>query len=179
MCRTRRRHCRILTKRSLSHGASNARCLPPCSTPCVCCRFAADGSLRFCACITQVGRKRRVEPADALTGEPERICVPVIIQAAASGAPEDAVLITHWPMDVKYRLDGSNKYMRALLECSPYPLCLFNFNGQLITCNPAAVAVFGKTIWLQSDIFGMSQGCLLYTSPSPRDGLLSRMPSSA
>ena len=26
---------------------------------------------------------------------------------------------------------------------------------------------------------GLSQGCLLYTSPSPRDGLLSRMPSSA
>ena len=26
---------------------------------------------------------------------------------------------------------------------------------------------------------GLSVGCLLYTSPSPRDGLLSRMPSSA
>ena len=26
---------------------------------------------------------------------------------------------------------------------------------------------------------GLSDGCLLYTSPSPRDGLLSRMPSSA
>ena len=26
---------------------------------------------------------------------------------------------------------------------------------------------------------GMIQPCLLYTSPSPRDGLLSRMPSSA
>ena len=26
---------------------------------------------------------------------------------------------------------------------------------------------------------GASQTCLLYTSPSPRDGLLSRMPSSA
>ena len=25
----------------------------------------------------------------------------------------------------------------------------------------------------------MNRGCLLYTSPSPRDGLLSRMPSSA
>ena len=24
-----------------------------------------------------------------------------------------------------------------------------------------------------------AEGCLLYTSPSPRDGLLSRMPSSA
>ena len=28
-----------------------------------------------------------------------------------------------------------------------------------------------KSLWIQS--------CLLYTSPSPRDGLLSRMPSSA
>ena len=27
--------------------------------------------------------------------------------------------------------------------------------------------------------FGVAQPCLLYTSPSPRDGLLSRMPSSA
>ena len=26
---------------------------------------------------------------------------------------------------------------------------------------------------------GLLLGCLLYTSPSPRDGLLSRMPSSA
>ena len=26
---------------------------------------------------------------------------------------------------------------------------------------------------------GVAEGCLLYTSPSPRDGLLSRMPSSA
>ena len=28
-------------------------------------------------------------------------------------------------------------------------------------------------------IYDMSKHCLLYTSPSPRDGLLSRMPSSA
>ena len=27
--------------------------------------------------------------------------------------------------------------------------------------------------------YGSNYGCLLYTSPSPRDGLLSRMPSSA
>ncbi len=30
-----------------------------------------------------------------------------------------------------------------------------------------------------ADIFRGNSGCLLYTSPSPRDGLLSRMPSSA
>ena len=28
-------------------------------------------------------------------------------------------------------------------------------------------------------VMDKSYGCLLYTSPSPRDGLLSRMPSSA
>ena len=28
-------------------------------------------------------------------------------------------------------------------------------------------------------IIGQNSACLLYTSPSPRDGLLSRMPSSA
>ena len=32
---------------------------------------------------------------------------------------------------------------------------------------------------LQMGIYGQRQDCLLYTSPSPRDGLLSRMPSSA
>ena len=32
---------------------------------------------------------------------------------------------------------------------------------------------------MPSDLFNMFTGCLLYTSPSPRDGLLSRMPSSA
>ena len=31
----------------------------------------------------------------------------------------------------------------------------------------------------QVEAYLKSQGCLLYTSPSPRDGLLSRMPSSA
>ena len=50
--------------------------------------------------------------------------------------------------------------------------------------------VLGFWSWLsqilQVDVFayeycgyGWATGCLLYTSPSPRDGLLSRMPSSA
>ena len=36
-----------------------------------------------------------------------------------------------------------------------------------------------KTIWLFRETLAQAQVCLLYTSPSPRDGLLSRMPSSA
>ena len=35
------------------------------------------------------------------------------------------------------------------------------------------------TIGTAPNILPLSIGCLLYTSPSPRDGLLSRMPSSA
>ena len=38
------------------------------------------------------------------------------------------------------------------------------------------VHVFSSNYTLYGD---MSRSCLLYTSPSPRDGLLSRMPSSA
>ena len=34
-------------------------------------------------------------------------------------------------------------------------------------------------IWTQEVLHAFLRICLLYTSPSPRDGLLSRMPSSA
>ena len=33
--------------------------------------------------------------------------------------------------------------------------------------------------WANPDLVEVLKSCLLYTSPSPRDGLLSRMPSSA
>ena len=36
----------------------------------------------------------------------------------------------------------------------------------------------GRIEW-EMIVVGLGQCCLLYTSPSPRDGLLSRMPSSA
>ena len=36
-----------------------------------------------------------------------------------------------------------------------------------------------KDKWLPLNPAGVHNNCLLYTSPSPRDGLLSRMPSSA
>ena len=46
-------------------------------------------------------------------------------------------------------------------------------------------AVYPKTYNISYPALGLAEeagevaGCLLYTSPSPRDGLLSRMPSSA
>ena len=38
---------------------------------------------------------------------------------------------------------------------------------------------FKKSARVVGDVMGKFHPCLLYTSPSPRDGLLSRMPSSA
>ena len=41
------------------------------------------------------------------------------------------------------------------------------------------ISEIGLSLVLISLFFKVSAACLLYTSPSPRDGLLSRMPSSA
>ena len=51
------------------------------------------------------------------------------------------------------------------------------FSGEKTTMPEFAAAVYDTIIG--SEMFGDYKTCLLYTSPSPRDGLLSRMPSSA
>ena len=38
---------------------------------------------------------------------------------------------------------------------------------------------FGMDVPTLATVYALTVACLLYTSPSPRDGLLSRMPSSA
>ena len=58
---------------------------------------------------------------------------------------------------------------------SHYCLMLQNYEDQLINMEKDM-----KKIKEQADKIGSEKNhCLLYTSPSPRDGLLSRMPSSA
>eukprot|EP00961_Rhodomonas_salina_P206327 2785158-Rhodomonas_salina.1 len=52
-------------------------------------------------------------------------------------------------------MEANTTYMTALLECSPYPLCFFTFDGHLITCNPAArqVCVCGCVVeWLSGGV---------------------------
>ena len=49
-------------------------------------------------------------------------------------------------------------------------------NGVDILANAVKVTLGPKG---RNVVMDKSYGCLLYTSPSPRDGLLSRMPSSA
>ena len=45
--------------------------------------------------------------------------------------------------------------------------------------NIVIILVVGGLLGSLGGVDGELRGCLLYTSPSPRDGLLSRMPSSA
>ena len=49
----------------------------------------------------------------------------------------------------------------------------------VVAAGQAALAVAVSVGFLDLDVAGPVWLCLLYTSPSPRDGLLSRMPSSA
>ena len=46
---------------------------------------------------------------------------------------------------------------------------------------PSIAKLYRKGLWMQGEyvIWPIIKGCLLYTSPSPRDATLSRMPSSA
>ena len=52
----------------------------------------------------------------------------------------------------------------------------FQITNYHLVCPCVAIGDKGYEMMIDSAI---SRGCLLYTSPSPRDGLLSRMPSSA
>ena len=53
-------------------------------------------------------------------------------------------------------------------------------NATTLYTVPSATTAIVKSILVSDDSgSGSTITCLLYTSPSPRDGLLSRMPSSA
>ena len=65
------------------------------------------------------------------------------------------------------------------LYIDPYLLGIWlgdgnSYSAQL-TCHVSDAKEYGKILTKKN----ISHTCLLYTSPSPRDGLLSRMPSSA
>ena len=78
--------------------------------------------------------------------------------------------------DFVQRAKASEAELRVLFEASP------------LQRNAHLSEMYDADIWLKREdltpvrsykIRGAFNACLLYTSPSPRDGLLSRMPSSA
>ena len=67
-------------------------------------------------------------------------------------------------MRYKGAIVNSYTYVKAIAE---------ELRGLAVECNVPIVSA------TQTTRSGFGNSCLLYTSPSPRDGLLSRMPSSA
>ena len=72
----------------------------------------------------------------------------------------------------------------ASVDYSNTATVLNNSNTFLVNGNTVSFSTpSGQEVTSTDELFvyisGIQQSCLLYTSPSPRDGLLSRMPSSA
>ena len=70
-------------------------------------------------------------------------------------------------------VDGRHEYARELAVASAFREAIQNRLKEQKEQKPRSLALSSKD-WAQK-----MKSCLLYTSPSPRDGLLSRMPSSA
>ena len=78
-----------------------------------------------------------------------------------------------------FELKKSNLFLISIIFLVLTILWVFPFLG---FGSPVALMggfIFGKWIGTFIVVLGLSIGCLLYTSPSPRDKRQSRMPSSA
>ena len=64
-------------------------------------------------------------------------------------------------------------------DCSYEKMSKKNYKGKTLKINTHAIPVMGEPTALHAEQFEKLTGCLLYTSPSPRDLSTSRMPSSA
>ena len=79
------------------------------------------------------------------------------------------------PLNIRYATDTTN--MQLWNTHNPFRACLLCADGYMVLWdykNAPFLAEFNPLV-----CESRSGACLLYTSPSPRDGLLSRMPSSA
>ena len=82
---------------------------------------------------------------------------------------------------LSYINSGADVIVTNTFSCRKFRLKENNIEDQFKYLNKKAceLAIQAKQISKKSVLIAGSLPCLLYTSPSPRDGLLSRMPSSA
>ena len=88
----------------------------------------------------------------------------------------------YWPMDE--HCQNLNIWTNTLDKAAAKPVIVwFHGGGYFAGSSIEQVAYDGYNMCMEGDVVVVSVNhrlnCLLYTSPSPRDGLLSRMPSSA
>ena len=105
---------------------------------------------------------------------------PLLINTPSQSLPSDAIILfNEKSLDNWKKLDGS----KALWSVAKDTFTIKPGTGDIIT-NQEFADVQLHIEWrtpIEENVMGQNRGnsCLLYTSPSPRDGLLSRMPSSA
>ena len=97
---------------------------------------------------------------------------------------EQTVNLTSNDLTIGLRIPNSYMAKSLLRETGPLLTSSANISGlkgsitvEGIAQDFPSVKILGPIPWGKSS--GKASTCLLYTSPSPRDGLLSRMPSSA
>ena len=108
--------------------------------------------------------RRKFFKAAAATGA--AAATAVAMPNVAFGAPLTLKMQAAWPSGANIFFEMAGDYAKMVSDMS---------NGELkIDLQPVGAVV--KTSEIGQAV---SSGCLLYTSPSPRDGRISRMPSSA
>ena len=99
----------------------------------------------------------------------------ILLQAIFLNAQTNKILFSK---DLKVKSDSTTHYGTLLLYDDFSSEWIVSSKSNEISKKDSLRDALLK-ISIKSDIFTKYWSCLLYTSPSPRDGLLSRMPSSA
>ena len=80
------------------------------------------------------------------------------------------------PLEGRLSREGEDR--RVQPKSMEVLLCLAEAGGDVVERDTLLTKIWGERA-VSDEPLTRCIGCLLYTSPSPRDGLLSRMPSSA
>ena len=105
---------------------------------------------------------------------PGLLCSPRLFAAQLAGLSAEAdIVVPDWrkaPLSVWDTWDSAARWVLAQMPAQRFSLAGLSLGGMLAV----------EIMQIAADrVDRLALLCLLYTSPSPRDGLLSRMPSSA
>ena len=134
----------------------------------------------------KVSSADRLSFSDAKNSPPVSVALQAIVNRATSKDPAD-----RYP-GVEDFSDDLRRYVRGE-EVQAWPDNLIRASWRRVQRHPvaamsallialsmaAAISMFSLYRGLEAERVASLRGCLLYTSPSPRDATLSRMPSSA
>ena len=93
--------------------------------------------------------------------------------------PEQSILAIHNNLSGRAVGDPTTELGQARITDPDYPQVLANYANQFADGRQAKSTSIGIKDASGNYIAALCMNCLLYTSPSPRDATLSRMPSSA